>query len=1099
MICQVKKPEFWQKKLNIFWKNPLSLPMYGIERQVLAVAAAGIAGQTENPLKVIIMPDMTSAEVLASELQTIMPWCGLDGRLLLFPESCRGKFDIISDESARAGAVDTLLGRSGAEQLTVVGSIHALLSPLPPKETAAQHMTLTPGMKTTLTSLAATLVGFDYDDESEVSVAGEFARRGGIIDIWSPAEKMPCRIEFFGDEIDSMRYFDTATQRSTGEKCTSYRIITPRPTGAARASGEVCDFFDYICDASPFVVSYEPEEALDRLEKYPSGGGAERFKKIISSFSVKSIYADIPPGCKAAGIYPPGNQLAEAENPGKSPGGETWRVNALESMRLAMKSHISYYTGRKYDIVISCRERSNIDKVKDYCKSRELPENLHFGFSPLPNGFLLPDEKLLVLTDRELFCADAFERKNSAVREKHKARQNAADSISSGGEILSSSDLAAGDYAVHLDCGIGIYRGIRTIRSKNTAREVICMEFADSAMLYIPMLQADRISRYLGSPGKVTLSKISSSQWQNTKLKARRAIRSYAADLLRLQAVRMNSPGISYPPDGINEEAFAAAFPYQDTPDQTRAAAEIAADMSRPRPMDRLLCGDVGFGKTEVAMRAAFKAVNAGYQVALIAPTTVLVQQHYYSFCERFAQYPFNIDFISRLRTPNEQREILKKLTEKKIDIIIGTHKLCSKEVKFGNLGLLIIDEEQRFGVKQKEFLRSLRTELDVLSMSATPIPRTMYMAMAGARDLSTLMTPPRSRLPVKTIIAPPDDKLICEAVNAEISRGGQVYFLHNRIFDIEKRTAELAAMMPGLRFASAHGQLPEKELSSIMQRFLEGRIDCLVSTTIVESGLDVQNANTIIIENADRFGLSQLYQLRGRVGRWKHQSYAYLLLPEYGLPGGDGRKRLAAIRRCSQLGSGMQLALRDLEIRGAGNLLGAEQSGHLNAVGFDLYCRLLKMEVAEMKGEKKEFLPSSDVGIDFVVFSGTADKDHLAAAITEEYTGDEKLRFMMYRRLAGAESTEKLAALKSEFTDRFGKMPPETETLFAVTRLKILAARGGFDTLAVTSDGTVYLKNGAVIYKRNGRIPKLNTANPPDLRLLHLNDIVEKAVSHGA
>ena len=503
--------------------------------------------------------------------------------------------------------------------------------------------------------------------------------------------------------------------------------------------------------------------------------------------------------------------------------------------------------------------------------------------------------------------------------------------------------------------------------------------------------------------------------------------------------------------------------------------------------MDRLLCGDVGYGKTELAMRAAFKAVSAGYQVAILAPTTVLAQQHYYSFRERFAAYPYTIDVLSRFRSASEQNEIIRRLGNGGIDIIIGTHRLCNPELKFHNLGLVVIDEEQRFGVKHKERLRRFRAEVDVLTMSATPIPRTLYLAMAGARDLSTLMTAPKLRLPVKTVIAPEEDRLVVQAIEAELARGGQVYYLHNRVRTIEEVAKKLRSLLPDVRFAVAHGQMPEEELEAVMTSFLEGKIDCLVCSTIIESGLDVPNANTIIIERADRFGLAELYQLRGRVGRWKHQAYAYMLLPKSQLVTSDARKRLSAIRRCSNLGAGFQLALRDLEIRGSGNLLGAEQSGHLNTIGFDLYCHLLKQEVGKLRGEKSEFLPEVEMAIDFISFTLTAPDGKLAAAFPPEYIGGDRLRLDAYRRLSALNSEEELADFAAELRDRYGKLPKCAETLLEVVRLRILAAQAGYEHFTVV-DGRVTLNNpGGTIYRKKGLQPVIDYRNPPELRLVHL------------
>jgi len=481
------------------------------------------------------------------------------------------------------------------------------------------------------------------------------------------------------------------------------------------------------------------------------------------------------------------------------------------------------------------------------------------------------------------------------------------------------------------------------------------------------------VSRYIGSQATVTLHKIGGRKWVTAKIEAVKAVRDFAADMLRFQAVRNSTEGTVFPEDDLEQRVFEDAFPYEDTVDQKRAVIEIKADMHKSRPMDRLLCGDVGYGKTEVAIRVAFKAVMAGYQVAILVPTTVLAQQHYYSFTERFAQYPIVIEMLSRFRSPVEQKQIIEKMRSGGIDIIIGTHRLIQEDVGFAKLGLVIIDEEQRFGVKHKERLKHFRTAVDVLTMSATPIPRTLYMAMTGARDLSTIMTAPGLRLPIQTIVSHYDEKFVVESIRKEIRRGGQVFYIHNRIKTIQETADNLKRLLPEVKFAVGHGQMEEEELETAMTRFLSGKIDVLVCTTIIESGLDIPNANTIIIERADRFGLAELYQLRGRVGRWNRQAYAYLLLPQEQVISSDARKRISAIRRYTHLGAGFRLALRDLEIRGAGNLLGAEQSGHINTIGFDLYCQLLRSEVSRMSGGEDEFLPTVDVAIEFVDFAHEA------------------------------------------------------------------------------------------------------------------------------
>ena len=881
-----------------------------------------------------------------------------------------------------------------------------------------------------------------------------------------------------------MRTFSPENQRSTGS-VSEYRVIGRAGITAGGAAD--ADLFCYFAHRNWRLLAVYPESCLDRLEKYASPEVCRRWETLWEEKEAAQealAFYDAAseayhPEAEAADVFPAAGEIAGEI-------GESAKAGAEELRRQMLLGNLRRAADSGMRVVALAPHPENLPALEAWCTRNELAVcHPSFDVAGIGAGFSLPAEQLLLITEKELITA-GFSREGRTAEGEVPAPVS-ADPAAVPVPEFSLADLDEGDYAVHIDHGIGIFRGFRTLTSRGVSREVLVIEYADNQILYVPLLQAHKVSRYLGSPGKVTLHRLGGVRWSRDKESARRSVRSYAADMLRLQAMRQAVPGIVFPPDTAETRAFLRAFPFNDTPDQRRSTDEIRADMESPRPMDRLLCGDVGYGKTELAMRAAFKAVSAGYQVAILAPTTVLAQQHYYSFRERFAAYPYTIDVLSRFRSASEQNEIIRRLGNGGIDIIIGTHRLCNPELKFHNLGLVVIDEEQRFGVKHKERLRRFRAEVDVLTMSATPIPRTLYLAMAGARDLSTLMTAPKLRLPVKTVIAPEEDRLVVQAIEAELARGGQVYYLHNRVRTIEEVAKKLRSLLPDVRFAVAHGQMPEEELEAVMTSFLEGKIDCLVCSTIIESGLDVPNANTIIIERADRFGLAELYQLRGRVGRWKHQAYAYMLLPKSQLVTSDARKRLSAIRRCSNLGAGFQLALRDLEIRGSGNLLGAEQSGHLNTIGFDLYCHLLKQEVGKLRGEKSEFLPEVEMAIDFISFTLTAPDGKLAAAFPPEYIGGDRLRLDAYRRLSALNSEEELAGFAAELRDRYGKLPKCAETLLEVVRLRILAAQAGYEHFTVV-DGRVTLNNpGGTIYRKKGLQPVIDYRNPPELRLVHL------------
>lgn len=1073
----------WRKILKKYLADSTAAAVSrgGVDPGTVALPLLRAAVNGDSPL-IAALPELNLVDRVVAEIEALNRELEIDLKMLVIPESGRGKLLFPGGESRRARALNSAL--NGQFDL-VIGSIHALLAPAPPpEETRDAQLVLVPGMEIPIGDLVEKLVRLDYDDEYEVSVAGEFARRGGIVDIFSPAHDAPCRIEFFGDEIDSMRTFSPETQRSTGS-VSEYRVIGRAGITAGGAAD--ADLFCYFAHRNWRLLTVYPENCLERLEKYSSTEVCRRWESLweekeaaqeaIAFYDAAS--EAYHPEAEAADVFPAAGEIAGEI-------GESAKAGAEELRRQMLLGNLRRAADSGMHVVALAPHLENLPALEAWCSRNELAVcHPSFDVAGIGAGFSLPAEQLLLITEKELITA-GFSREGRTAEGEVPAPVS-ADPAAVPVPEFSLADLDEGDYAVHIDHGIGIFRGFRTLTSRGVSREVLVIEYADNQILYVPLLQAHKVSRYLGSPGKVTLHRLGGVRWSRDKESARRSVRSYAADMLRLQAMRQAAPGIVFPPDTAETRAFLRAFPFNDTPDQRRSTAEIRADMESPRPMDRLLCGDVGYGKTELAMRAAFKAVSAGYQVAILAPTTVLAQQHYYSFRERFAAYPYTIDVLSRFRSASEQNEIIRRLGNGGIDIIIGTHRLCNPELKFHNLGLVVIDEEQRFGVKHKERLRRFRAEVDVLTMSATPIPRTLYLAMAGARDLSTLMTAPKLRLPVKTVIAPEEDRLVVQAIEAELARGGQVYYLHNRVRTIEEVAKKLRSLLPDVRFAVAHGQMPEEELEAVMTSFLEGKIDCLVCSTIIESGLDVPNANTIIIERADRFGLAELYQLRGRVGRWKHQAYAYMLLPKSQLVTSDARKRLSAIRRCSNLGAGFQLALRDLEIRGSGNLLGAEQSGHLNTIGFDLYCHLLKQEVGKLRGEKSEFLPEVEMAIDFISFTLTAPEGKLAAAFPPEYIGGDRLRLDAYRRLSALNSEEELADFAAELRDRYGKLPKCAETLLEVVRLRILAAQAGYEHFTVV-DGRVTLNNpGGTIYRKKGLQPVIDYRNPPELRLVHL------------
>ena len=694
------------------------------------------------------------------------------------------------------------------------------------------------------------------------------------------------------------------------------------------------------------------------------------------------------------------------------------------------------------------------------------------------------------------------------------------------------SELAEGDLVVHLEHGIGRFLGLEkfpvgqahrlpdtgqasmasgalALQQQAQPQEVLVLEFADEAKLYVPLEQAYLVSRYVGAGKKSPpLSSLGDGKWARAKIKAAASIFDYAGKMLAIQAERQMQPGYAFTPDTKWQAEFERSFPFRETPDQMKAIIDTKIDMERPRPMDRLICGDVGFGKTEVAVRAAFKAVMEGKQVAVLAPTTVLAQQHFEVFRQRMLEYPVRIEMLSRFRSHSEQKKVLQLLREGGVDIVIGTHRLISGDVVFKDLGLVVIDEEQRFGVLHKEKFKELFKLVDVLTLSATPIPRTLYLSLVGAKDMSTIETPPLNRLPVETVVSAYDERIIRAAIDRELERQGQVFFLHNRVASIERVRERIMHLCPQARMEIGHGQMDADELEAVMARFIAGKTDVLVCTTIIESGLDIPNANTIIIDRADQFGLADLYQLRGRVGRAEHKAYAYLLLPREMMTVGAARKRISAIKQYSSLGAGFRIAMRDLEIRGAGSILGTAQSGHIIAVGFDLYCQLLKQAVAQLKGQKPRLRLDVDVRLDFVVTNEAefiapnaarasglrargASEAHtlprIPAFIPVAYVSDPAMRIRSYREIAEITSREQLERLRGDWRDRFGAFPPAVDNLFVLVEIKLAAAESGVSRVEVRERKVMLTRHGDFILVA-GKFPRLVGSKIDQ----HLPEVVE-------
>ena len=1090
---------FFQKKLQNFLFSPQNSnkKIYtDVTKEASAAMLLHIYSCDLNRPLVAAAPDSTGAERLTHDVTELLKLAGVENkRVFLLPEPGRGKMIFSGTESRRARVLNAALKNDFD---IIIGSINALFGPAPlPDITRNSILTLKPGMELAPEKLLEKLVAIDYDDEYESTVPGEFARRGGIVDVFSPDHDFPCRIEYFGDEIESLRSFDPATQRSTGT-LKEYRIIG---RGGITAGGAAeGDIFTYFRDTDNRFAVFFPDECSSRLERFAGAEALTRYDEISGFYAGKSalcsLYSIITEPDVEAAASPVSPLIPDN---GTDFDSKYEFSNAVSEKLVRSNIENILFNGT---LLCTVRHKEDIPEISKWCQENLRGyQNIICTESTLSCGFSVNFLHCAVVTAQELaragFRHSNDDEKAESVLAGFKTTLSDSSENQKKEEEQHLADLESGDLAVHIDHGIGIFRGFKTLNTNGFAREVIVLEYRDGQLLYVPLLSAHKISRYLGSPGKVPLHRLGSTRWEKDKEHARKGVRSYAADMLRMQAVRQTVPGLQMSDKVANWKSFLRAFQFEDTPDQSRATMEIVGDMTSGKPMDRLLCGDVGYGKTEVAMRAAFIAVANGYQVAVLAPTTVLAEQHYRSFTERFAGYPVTIGVLNRYRSAADQQNTLEHMLSGGVDIVIGTHRLCGKNIKFKNLGLVIIDEEQRFGVNHKERLRRFRTEVGVLAMSATPIPRTLYLAMAGARDLSTLTTAPKLRTPVRTVVAPEDMTLAANAIKTELARGGQVYYLHNRINTIERRAEKLQSLLPECRIAVAHARMPSEELEEVMRNFVTGKTDCLVSTTIVESGLDVPNANTMIIERADRFGLAELYQLRGRVGRSTRQAYSYMFLPKDQIITGDARKRLSALKRCTTQGAGFQLALRDLEIRGSGNLLGAEQSGHLNLIGFDLYCHLLKLEVAKLTGKELKFAHEVNIAIDFVVFAKAEHaSDMLCAIIPSDYIPGERLRVEAYRRLAHLETPDELADFKAELADRFGKLPQELLNLFEITLLRIMGQLANLRSISVI-DGTVILQtlDGEVYREANGKRPTLDMRDSPALRIVHLKDILKKAI----
>ncbi len=1082
----------------------------GVGDAARSAVIAAVAAEAGGPVLVIV-PKASRVPDLAEELGA---WLGPDAkrRIRIYPQRDALPYERVAEDPwdvrTRIEAISAL---HAGESNVIVASVEAVAQRLLSPEAARGAVSrLSVGDRVEPEDFLRGLQASGFEVVNLVEAPGQAARRGGIVDVFPPQAETPARIEFFGPEVESIREFDVDSQRSR-ERIETIRLgaaseVSPDSAMAAELTRKLdftaCDeeteerlreelenlargvlpvgpaFLPallspyYLLDHLPegaTVLLDEPMDLSRALDEYVAETATMRIEREsrgqlpVGLPAAQANWSDLQPQLKRCGaielsrfattdalISLPEASPATVRPPFVPAPGFGGRVRALAA-------ELADISRRRESIVIVSQQASRLntllsDEGLPVSLVEETTElnpgaiqllrgSLQHGWSfkaDLASGVSPAATGLVLLTDAEIF---GFVKQRRALRQPGADRSNLV------------ADLSPGDYVVHLEHGIGRFGGMVVREVEGVEREFLELSYAEGDRLFVPVDQSDRVARYIGpgdySPG---LTRLGSGEWTRARDRVRRAVADVARELLDLYASRQVLAGHAFSPDTPWQQELEASFPYVETPDQIAAISAVKTDMEQPRPMDRLICGDVGFGKTEVAVRAAFKTVMDGYQVAILVPTTVLAQQHYNTFKERLASLPARVEVLSRFLSDKEAREVVREIAAGAVDILIGTHRILQRDVEFKKLGLVVIDEEQRFGVAHKERLKQMRKEVDVLTLSATPIPRTLHMSLVGIRDLSNMMTAPEDRTPIRTYVLESDDQIIREAIRRELERGGQVFFVHNRVYNIELVAARIRKLVPEAEIGIGHGQVHEDQLERTMLGFSRGEIDVLVCTTIIESGLDIPNANTIIINQANRLGLAQLYQLRGRVGRSTVRAYAYLLYDRGQALSEVAQHRLQAVFEATELGAGMQIALRDLEIRGAGNLLGSEQSGHMAAVGFDLYVRLLGEAVERLKALDRDETPSPPTSSRPAV---TLDLP-LTAYLPTGYIPDLNLRLAVYQRLSQVTNDEEAAAIENELRDRFGELPTAARNLLWVLRLRLLAMQAGVGAIQVEEDEMV-------------------------------------------
>ncbi len=986
------------------------------------------------PYTVIVLSDEEKAKKMLEEYRFLEEnVCFYPAKDFLFYQADIHGKELIRE---RIEAIRMMLEK-GKDGVTIITTFDAFMDKMVSKENLQkQIMTLKAGDVVDLEQLICQISGLGYDREAQIDGPGQFAVRGGILDIYPLTEELPIRMEFWGDEIDSIRTFDVDSQRSVE----NLQEITIYP-GDESKNGKNVSFLDYFPESDTALFLDEPVRLLERGQQVEDEVRKANEMRSLD-WEEKGIASEEPQFYSTEEVAKKVNRfssvgLSALENKHKYfqineiYNIQTKSVNPYNNSFEMLTKDLSRLKRSKYRVVLISGSRTRAKRLaedlRDYDLSsfysdtpeREVkPGEIMVCYGHVEVGYEYPMIKYMVISETDIFG-------------KHKKKKKKRKTYE-GQKIQDFTDLKPGDYVVHENHGLGIYRGIEKIEVDKVVKDYMKISYADGGNLYILATQLDLIQKYASADAKKPkLNKLGGQEWNRTKKKVRGAVQQIAKDLVELYATRQEKTGFIYEQDTVWQREFEEMFPFEETEDQLLAIEAVKKDMESPKIMDRLICGDVGFGKTEIAVRAAFKAVQENKQVVYLVPTTILAQQHYNTFVQRMKDFPVRVDLLCRFRTPLEQKKTLDDLTKGQVDIVIGTHRVLSKDVQFKDLGLLIIDEEQRFGVQHKEKIKKLKDNVDVLTLTATPIPRTLHMSLIGIRDMSVLEEAPVDRMPIQTYVMEYNDEMVREAIERELSRQGQVYYVYNKVKDIAEITDRIQKLVPDANVSFAHGQMGERQLENIMYDFINGEIDVLVSTTIIETGLDIPNANTIIIHDSDKMGLSQLYQLRGRVGRSNRMAYAFLLYRRDKLLKEVAEKRLTAIREFTDLGSGVKIAMRDLEIRGAGNLLGEEQHGHMEAVGYDLYCKMLNEAVKHLKGELPEdvYTTTIDINID--------------AYIPNSYIANEYQKLDIYKRIAAIETEEERDDMLEELIDRFGEPPKKVQQLLRIAQLKAEAHKG--------------------------------------------------------